>query len=140
MLAFIFLRVGKEFSMPDGVSAAIIGLFFGLICGLFYYQHYYKPYFWSFSLGGGLLLTILSNAIFAHLRTEDDAVGLGTTIASFAIPFLLTLALNHWLHLVKRSKRKRRKFRTEHTKFFDMAGTSEIVQSNSELSGGNIRA
>ena len=108
MFAFILLR-GKEFSLPDGVSAAIIGLFFGLICGLFYYQHYAKPYFWAFSLGGGLILTLISNTLFTRLRGDDNYIGVGSTIASFAIPFLLTLALNHGLHLVKRKSRVRKR-------------------------------
>ncbi len=137
MTAFILLH-GKVFSIPDGVSAAIIGLFFGLICGLFYYQHYYKPWFWAFSFGGGLILTILSNAAFAHLRAADNVVGLGSTIASFAIPFLLTLALNHALHLVKRSKRRKRKVSGEQPQFFDVANTAETIAPRSEFSGGNI--
>ncbi len=108
MIAFL-LSTGKTFSLPDGASAAIIGLFFGLICGLFYYQHYAKPYFWAFSLGGGLILTAISNILFTHLRAIDSYVGIGWTIASFAIPFLLTLGLNHGLHLIKRKSRTRRK-------------------------------
>ncbi len=138
MTAFILLSVGKAFSIPDGASAAIIGLFFGLICGLFYYQHYLKPYFWGFSLGGGLILTIISNAAFAKLRNADDAAGIGFTIASFAIPFLLTLALNHGLHLIKRSKRRRRKVvRHEHPHFFNALDEGE---SNPELSGRDAGA
>ncbi|HET6401751.1 MAG TPA: hypothetical protein VFH95_10165 [Candidatus Kapabacteria bacterium] len=128
MIAFILLR-GRQFSLPDSVSAAIIGLFFGLICGLFYYQHYLKPWFWVFSLGGGLILTIISNAAFARLRAEDNALGLGTTIASFAIPFVLTLALNHGLHLIKRKKRTKRKVLREHAQFFDMVEDGEPLPS-----------
>ena len=108
MFAFILLT-GKEFSLPDGASAAIIGLFFGLICGLFYYQHYAKPYFWAFSLGGGLILTLITNTLFSRLRADDNFIGIGSTIASFAIPFLLTLALNHGLHLIKRKTHVKRK-------------------------------
>ncbi|HZK76593.1 MAG TPA: hypothetical protein VFD13_06765, partial [Candidatus Kapabacteria bacterium] len=95
------------------------------------YQHYLKPYFWAFSLGGGLILTILSNAAFSSFRAEDDALGLGTTIASFAIPFILTLALNHGLYLMKRRKRRRRKTRREHPQFFN---TLEANETNPELS------
>lgn len=137
MIAIILLRVGKDFSIPDGVSAAIIGLFFGLVCGLFYYQHYYKPYFWAFSLLGGLLLTIISNAVFARFRAEDDVLGLGMTIASFAIPFVLTLVLNHGMYLMKRRKRKRRKIRREHPQFFH---TLEVSETRSEHSGRKSRA
>ena len=137
MIAIILLRVGQDFSIPDGVSAAIIGLFFGLICGLFYYQQYYKPYFWAFSLGGGLLLTILSNAAFAQMRAEDNALGLGTTIASFAIPFILTLALNHGLYLVKQNKRRKRKVLRGHAQFFD---TVDAEEANSEFSGRDAEA
>jgi len=139
MIAFILLR-GRQFSMPDGVSAAIIGLFFGLICGLFYYQHYLKPWFWAFSLGGGLILTILSNGIFAKLRNEDDMAGIAFTIASFAIPFLLTLAINHWLHLIKRSKRKRRKIHREHAQFFQMVEDGESARSNAKFTGKDTGA
>lgn len=138
MIAFILLR-GRQFTMPDGVSAAIIGLFFGLICGLFYYQHYLKPWFWAFSLGGGLILTIVSNAAFATLRNEDDAAGIGFTIASFAIPFILTLALNHGLHLIKRSKRKRRKVYRQHDQFFKMVEDSESLSSNAEYTREHTR-
>ena len=108
MLGFILLR-GKELAVPDGVSTAIIGLFFGLICGLFYYQHYYKNYFWFISLGGGLILTFLSQFFFARHFTADDASSLRLTIAEFTIPFLLTILLNHGLYLIKKSKRKKRR-------------------------------
>ncbi|MFI5201000.1 MAG: hypothetical protein ACHQNE_01255 [Candidatus Kapaibacterium sp.] len=138
MIAFILLRIGQQFSIPDGASAAIIGLFFGLICGLFYYQHYLKPWFWAFSLGGGLILTIISNAAFAKLRNADDTAGIGFTIASFAIPFLLTLALNHGLHLLKRRKRRKRKVvRHEHPQFFNALDEDE---GNPELSGRDAGA
>ena len=129
MTAFTLLAA-KEFSLPDGVSAAIIGLFFGLICGLFYYQHYYKSYFWAFSLGGGLILTIISNAIFARLRTADNTIGLTSTIASFLIPFALTMALNHGLQFVKRSKRKRKKISKEHPSFFESGSQGDPLSSN----------
>jgi O-antigen/teichoic acid export membrane protein len=129
MIAFLLLR-GKEFSLPDDVSAAIIGLFFGLICGLFYYQHYQKPYFWAFSLAGGLVFTLLSHAIFLKEFTVDDASGIQLTIASFAIPFALTLALNHGLYYLKRNKRKRRPRRRETDSFFEMPASSDALRAN----------
>ena len=119
MLGYILLR-GKEFSVPDGVSTAIVGLFFGLICGLFYYQHYYKPYYWAFSLGGGLVLTYISYWVFSRwVVAGDDGSSLQLTVVSIVLPFLLTLGLNHGLYLIKHRKRKRRLKRKKHSSFFD---------------------
>ncbi|SRR5579883_1129885 len=128
MIAFILLR-GKDFSLPDSVSTAIIGLFFGLICGLFYYQHYYKQYYWAFSLAGGLILTYLSHHFFMRYFTIDDDSSLRLTIASFAAPFVLTLALNQALYYIKKQKRKKRTKRREHSRFFDTVDASEALQS-----------
>ena len=126
MIAFVLLR-GKDFSIPDGVSTAIVGLFFGLVAGLFYYQHYYKPWFWVFSLVGGLVLTDLSNWFFMHYITTDDDSAVRLTIASFAIPFVLTLVLNHGLYLIKQKKRKSRSRRKHHSHFFDTVDPSEAL-------------
>ena len=119
MLGLILLR-GKEFTIPDDASTAIIGLFFGLVCGLFYYQHYYKQYYWAISLGGGLVLTYVSHWIFSRsVSASDDASSLPYTLVSVILPFLLTLALNHGLYLFKRHKRKRRQKRKPYSNFFD---------------------
>jgi NhaP-type Na+/H+ or K+/H+ antiporter len=126
MLAYLLLR-GKEFSVPDDVSTAIIGLFFGLLCGLFYYEHYYRQYYWAFSLGGGLILTYVSHWIFSRgLHSDNDTASIESTLLSFAVPFVLTLALNHGLYLVKRNKRKRRLKRKEHSRFFDTVDANSV--------------
>jgi hypothetical protein len=127
MIAFL-LAPGKEFSLPEDVSAAIIGLFFGIICGLFYYQHYYKPYFWAFSLVGGLLLTVISHSFFLKKFTPDDTSAIWLTIASFGVPFLLTLALNQGLYYVKQTKRKKRSKRRP-ARFFDTVDANAVVRS-----------
>ncbi|HWF44728.1 MAG TPA: hypothetical protein VG537_08800 [Candidatus Kapabacteria bacterium] len=126
MFAYLLLR-GKEFSLPDGISTAIIGLFFGLLCGLFYYEHYYKSYYWAFSLAGGLILTYLSHWIFSRsLASDNDTASIESTLLSFALPFLLTLGLNHGLYLIKRNKRKRRLKRKEHSRFFDTVDANSV--------------
>ncbi|HEY3874666.1 MAG TPA: hypothetical protein VGM92_04265 [Candidatus Kapabacteria bacterium] len=119
MIAFLLLR-GKEFSLPDGVSTGLIGLFFGVLCGLFYYQHYLKPYFWIFSLAGGLIFTEICHQIFLGQFTANDTSAMRLTIASFAVPFILTLALNHGLYYLKRKKRRRRRIRKTDSNFFDI--------------------
>lgn len=129
MIAYLLLK-GKEFSLPDGVSTAIIGLFFGLLCGLFYYQHYQKSYYWGISLGGGLVLTLLFHSVFLGRFTVDDTSAIWLTIASFAVPFVLTLALNYGLYSIKHSKRKRKLRRREDTHFFDLTETSKVLQSD----------
>jgi hypothetical protein len=146
MTAFILLK-GKDLAIPDGASTAIIGLFFGLICGLFYYQHYYKTYFWFISLGGGLALTYISQFFFVRLITDDDASALRLTIAEFIVPFVFTLILNHGLYLIKKNKRKKRKHqrneghtRALNTRFFDspdsiVHDSIESQNSNQVLSG-----
>ena len=135
-MGFILLK-GKELAVPDGVSTAIIGLFFGLICGLFYYQHYYKNYFWFISLGGGLILTYISQYVFMHRFTADDVNSLRLTIIGFAFPFFLTLLLNHGLYMIKKSKRKRRRrqrneghTRAQNTRFFDSPDLGENARVN----------
>ena len=120
MDSYILLR-GKEFSLPDDVSTAIVGIFFGLVCGLFYYQHYYRNYFWWISLAGGLVLTYVSQKLLDRPGTETDVAG---TISSFVIPFVLTLALNQALYFVKRSKRKKHRHRKTHSDFFRGLNTS----------------
>jgi O-antigen/teichoic acid export membrane protein len=119
MIAYILLVPGKAFSLPDNVSAAIIGLFFGLVCGLFYYQHYYKPYFWVISLAGGVFLTVLSHSFFLKKSTSDDLGAILLTIASFGIPFILTMLLNQGLYYIKKSKRKKRSKQRRPARFFD---------------------
>ncbi len=130
MIAYLFLVVGKEFSLPEDVSAAIIGLFFGLIGGLFYYQHYLKPYFWAFSLAGGLILTLLSHSFFLGKFTTDDVSAIWLTIASFGIPFVLTMALNHALYYVKHSKRKQRMKQRRPARFFDTPISDSTLHSS----------
>lgn len=120
MDSYILLR-GKDFSLPDDVSTAIVGIFFGLVCGLFYYQHYYRNYFWWISLVGGLVLTYVSQKILDQPGTDTDVAG---TISSFVIPFVLTLALNQALYFVKRSKRKKHRHRKTHSDFFRGLHTS----------------
>src|SRR5438105_5066656 len=106
MFGYILLH-GKDFSIPDGLSTAIIGLFFGLVCGLFYYQRYYRNYFWAISLAGGLLFTYLFHILLTRQANSDDTSSLELTLASFIIPFLLTLGLNHLMSVMKSVKRKR---------------------------------
>jgi hypothetical protein len=129
VIAFILLAPGKAFSLPDDVSAAIIGLFFGLVCGLFYYQHYYKPYFWGFSLVGGVFLTVVSHSFFLKKSSTDDLSAILLTIASFGIPFLLTMALNQGLYYFKKSKRKKRSKQRRPARFFDTADADAAVRS-----------
>ena len=129
MIAFIFLAPGKAFSLPDDVSAGMIGLFFGLICGLFYYQHYYKPYFWVFSLVGGVFLTVISHSFFLKKFTTDDVSAIWLTIASFGIPFILTMALNQGLYYIKQNRRKKRSKLRRPARFFDTTDTGETTTS-----------
>ena len=130
MIAFIFLSPGKEFSLPEDVSAAIIGLFFGLIGGLFYYQHYYKPYFWVFSLAGGVFLTVISHSFFLKKFTTDDVSAIWLTIASFGIPFILTMALNQGLYYIKQNRRKKRSKLRRPARFFDTTDAEAVVRPN----------
>jgi hypothetical protein len=129
MIAYILLR-GKDFSLPDDVSTAIVGIFFGLVCGLFYYQHYYRNYYWWFSLGGGLILTYLSQKVLDKPGTESDPA---RTVASFVVPFVLTLLLNQALYFVKHSKRKKRRHKKTHSDFFSTIG-SAIPRSKNAIS------
>src|SRR5579871_2797710 len=103
MLAFILLR-GKDFSIPEPVSVIVVGLFFGLIAGLFYYQHYLKTWFWILSLVGGVSFTFIFHQIFLHAVIDDDTVSIERTVAAFAIPLALTLLLNHGLYILKLKK------------------------------------
>lgn len=107
---------------------AIIGLFFGLVAGLFYYQHYLKPWFWVFSLLGGIGLTSISTMIFARIPAADDTRAIEQTIASFAIPLALTLLLNHGFYIMKLRKRKQREQRKRHSKFFDSVDAAEALR------------
>ena len=139
MIAFILLVPGKAFSLPDDVSAAIIGLFFGLVCGLFYYQHYYKPYFWGFSLLGGVVLTILSHSFFLKRSSSDDLGAILLTIASFGIPFILTMLLNQGLYYIKKSKRQKRSKQRRPARFFDttihLGDTGRSSKTEEDLAG-----
>ena len=49
----------------------------------------------------------------------DDAKAIWLTIATFGVPFLLTLALNHGLYYIKKSKRKKRTKLRPSARFFD---------------------
>ena len=130
MNAFILLR-GKDFSIPEPAAVAIIGLFFGLVAGLFYYQHYLKTWYWGISLAGGIVLATIFNLIFARIPTSDDTAAIEQTIASFAIPLALTLLLNHGLYILKRRKRKQRLHRKRHSKFFDSVNATDALRKHS---------
>jgi hypothetical protein len=130
VLTFILLR-GKDFAIPEGAAVAIIGLFFGLVAGLFYYQHYVKTWYWGISLAGGIVLATVFNMIFARISTNDDTAAIEQTIASFAIPLALTLLLNHGLYLLKRRKRKQHRNRKRHSKFFDSVSAGEALRKHS---------
>jgi hypothetical protein len=128
MIAFILLKA-MAVSLPDDVSSAIIGLFFGLICGLFYYQHYYKPYFWVFSLLGGLFFTMASHALFLRRFNVNETASIWLVIASFLVPFALTLALNQGLYRIKHNRRKRRMKLRRPTHFFEAIEPADSVQA-----------
>src|ERR1051325_4602305 len=130
MFAYILLR-GKDFAIPEPAAVAIIGLFFGLVAGLFYYQHYVKTWFWAISLAGGIVRARISNMIFARIPTTDDTAAIEQTIASFAIPLALTILLNHGLYLLKRRKRKQHRQRKRHSKFFDSVSPAEALRKHS---------
>ena len=132
MIGFILLR-GKDFAIPDGVSTGIIGLFFGLVCGLFFYQRYYRSYYWFISLIGGLSLTYLFNALLLSGVSADEARALRLTIASFVIPFALTLALNYGLSRVKRRKRTKHNKRKMHSDFFNGVNGNEILKTEPQF-------
>lgn len=120
MIAYILLR-GKEFAIPDSVSTAVIGLFFGLVCGLFFYQRYHRNYFWIISLAGGLIFTYGFHLFFVWQIGMDDTSSLTITLASFVIPFILTLALNYLLSLMKSRKRKKHSKQKIYSSIFDTA-------------------
>src|SRR4051812_13709359 len=124
MFAYILLR-GKDFAIPEPAAVAIIGLFFGLVAGLFYYQHYLKTWYWAISLVGGIGLATVFHIIFERIPTADDTAAIEQTIASFAIPLALTILLNHGLYILKRRKRKQRQRRKRHSKFFDSVSANE---------------
>ena len=129
MFTFILLR-GKDFAIPEPAAVAIIGLFFGLVSGLFYYQHYLKSWFWAISLAGGIALASVFHMIFARMPTSDDTAAIEQTIASFAIPLALTLLLNHGLYLMKLRKRKQRENRKRHSKFFDSVKATDALRKH----------
>jgi hypothetical protein len=135
MIAFILLR-GKDFSIPDDVSTAIIGLFFGLVCGLFYYHHYLKPWYWWVSLAGGLVFTYIVNLAIRHL-TSLDPTSVEAILSSFIIPFVLTLLLNHALYLLKGRKRKQRRLRKSHSHFFDSVDSQEVFTKEARVGGSH---
>ncbi|MDP4200057.1 MAG: hypothetical protein Q8922_06430 [Bacteroidota bacterium] len=132
MIAFILLK-GKDFVIPDGISVGIIGMFFGLIMGLFYYQHYLKPWFWAISLVAGALFTSFFHWVFLRRPSSDDSTSLVLTIASFIVPFALTLALNQTLYVLKVRKRKQRSGRKRHSSFFDTVNAADALKRERDV-------
>ncbi len=132
MIAYILLK-GKDFAIPDAISVGIIGLFFGLLTGLFYYQHYIKPWFWVITLAGGALLTAFFHWIILRGSAGDDTTSVVLAVASFIVPFLLTLALNHGLYLLKRRKRRQRSNRKRHSKLFDTLNPSDALKEKGSI-------
>jgi O-antigen/teichoic acid export membrane protein len=129
VFAYILLR-GKDFAIPEPAAVAVIGLFFGLVAGLFYYQHYLKTWYWAISLAGGIALASIFRVIFERIPTADDTAAIEQTIASFAIPLALTILLNHGLYMLKRRKRKQREHRKRHSKFFDSVNAGEALRKH----------
>jgi prolipoprotein diacylglyceryltransferase len=129
MFTYILLR-GKDFAIPEPIAVAIIGLFFGLVAGLFYYQHYLKTWFWGISLAGGVALATIFNMIFSKIPASDDSTAIAQSIAAFAIPLALTILLNHTMYLMKLRKRKQRENRKKQSKFFDSVNPTEALRKH----------
>ncbi len=125
-LGYILLR-GKDFTIPDEVATGIVGVFFGVVIALFYYQGYRRTYYWWYSIGSGFLLATMSKSILQAIPGIDTG-SLWFVLATFVLPFLGVLAVNHYLYILKQRHSKRRKRRKQHSSFFDTAESTHAVQ------------
>lgn len=75
-------------------------------------------------------MTLLFHSVFLGRFTVDDTSAIFLTIASFAVPFALTLALNYGLYYMKHRKRKLKLRRREDTHFFDLTDSNDVLQPN----------
>jgi len=109
MKSFFLLR-GIEFSLPPEAQGVIIGLFWGLVTGLFFYQSYRRPYFWWYSLLTGVLFATLAPRLLSKIgRIDSGAVEF--VILQVLLPGIACLFLNILLSRSskKHKKRKQRK-------------------------------
>ena len=125
-LGYILLK-GKEFTIPDEVAYGIIGTFFGIIVGLFYYQSYRRTYYWWYSIGTSFGLAMLSKALLPRIP-GFDANSIWSVPIMFLLPFLGTLGVNQYLYFRKNQLRKKRRKRKQHSSFFDTPESTTAVR------------
>jgi uncharacterized membrane protein YfcA len=120
ILPYILLR-GKEFELPETLSLAIIGLFLGIVFGLFYYHHYRKSIYWMGSMLTGMIGAIVGERVVRSLP-RADMNGIQYVLLVFILPTLACFAINHYFYVTKkRYDRRRKKQRHHHSTFFDTA-------------------
>jgi hypothetical protein len=103
-----------DISLPPEAQGVIIGLFWGLVIGLFFYQNYRKSYYWWYSLFTGVLFATLAPRILSKIR-RIDAASVEFVMLQILLPGVACLLLNIYMNLrgkkiqKKKHARRRRK-------------------------------
>ncbi len=79
---------------------------------------------------GGLIFTYVFHDLFLRGINADDGGSLVMTLASFVLPFLLTLGLNYALSMMKIHKRKKHGKQKVYSSFFDTVDAGGILRAD----------
>jgi len=103
-------RTNFDFAVPFEVQGIMLGLFLGLIAGLFYYQYYRRHYYWWYTVGAGMLSAVISLKVLEVVfRIEAGSVVL--VVSQFVVPAIATLVVNQYLYSHDRKYRHRKNVR-----------------------------
>jgi len=109
-------RESVVLTVPNGVIGIFVGLAFGFVIGLFYYQTYRKNYYWMYSIGSGVLTAVISQLVMKHIFKMDTST-MHATMIQFSLAFVATILMNHSLYMMK--KRLRTRTRNSHRRRSD---------------------
>ncbi len=105
----MFAREGLSLDLPSGFLGIFVGLAFGFTIGLFYYQTYRKTYYWLYSLGSGVIASVLVPAILHHALRMDTS-SMHSNIVQFGAAMVAVILANHTLYAL--NKRHQLKLRS----------------------------
>ncbi len=104
-------RQSLAIDLPPGFLGVFIGIAFGFVIGLFYYQTYRKPYFWLYSISSSIAAAEIAPLIIRFVL-HVDVTSLNGTIIQFGSALVAAILANHMIfRMNKRYKTKLRSSR-----------------------------
>jgi ABC-type Fe3+-siderophore transport system permease subunit len=142
----MFAHQSLAIDIPTGFLGIFIGLSFGFVIGLFYYQAYRKPYYWFYSIFSSVAAASIMPFILHGLLKMDPST-LHAIMAQFAAAMVASVLANHLLYLLKKRHKMRLKssrHRRRYAHSMDLGSGSatirHIVSTGVEPPGGLVHA